>query len=108
MLNIADLKQLQSARFFANWDSFVDEERIAGSEQAMQSLVKSLVDLGPDAPEESIKHLVGECVERFNELDEDLWITTIERDDIMDQLAKIVNLCGMDGNAEWIESNRDW
>jgi hypothetical protein len=50
---------------------------------------------------------VRRCVKRFNKLD-DGWICTIEREDICDCLAQIVDLCGMDGSADWVDEDRDW
>jgi hypothetical protein len=107
MLDIAALRRLREERFFAAWDGCVPSESVEASEQAIRSLLDDLVALGPAASKEEVRHSVHQCVERFNGLDRG-WICTIEREDICDCLARIVEHCGMDSSAEWIAENREW
>ena len=107
MIDISALTRLRNERFFATWDGSVSPESIEASEQAIRSLLDSLVALGPVGREEEVRLAVHQCVERFNELDQG-WIFTIEREDICDCLGRIVHQCGMDGTASWVAANREW
>jgi len=70
-------------------------------------LIDNLIALGPAAHRALMRGAVHDCVERFNELDQG-WIHTIEREDICDCLSRVVELCGLDGSADWIGEDREW
>jgi len=50
---------------------------------------------------------VDACVRRFNDLNDDGWICTIEREDIYEQIGRVIDLCGFDYREEWV-GERDW
>ena len=107
MLDIPGLQQIRELRFFAGWDGYVAAEKVKAAEDSIRSLIDALVALGPEGSKRSVRREVQACVERFNELD-DGWICTIEREDIVERLGHIVNLCGLDGSAEWVDDGRNW
>ncbi len=107
MLDIPGLQQFRGQRFFAGWDGYVAAEKVQASEDSIRSLIDALVALGPRGSKRTVRREVRACVERFNELD-DGWICTIEREGIVECLGQIVDLCGMDGSAEWVDDGRDW
>jgi hypothetical protein len=107
MIDIAALTRFREQRFFNGWDGYVGAEAVDASEEAIRSLIDTLIALGPEGSEAAVRHEVGQCVERFNELD-DGWICTIEREDICECLANVVDLCGLDGSADWVDDGRDW
>lgn len=107
MLDIVALRQHRDQRFFAAWNGSVPQESVADSEGSIRRLVDTLIVLGPTASESAVQRAVHECVERFNKMDQG-WICTIEREDICDCLGRVVDLCGMDGSADWIAENREW
>jgi hypothetical protein len=49
---------------------------------------------------------VDECVRRFNALD-DGWICTLEREDIYEQVGRVVEACGFGYDEDWI-TEREW
>lgn len=107
MADIAGLKQLRDERFFASWGDFVEFERVAASEASVRRLIDDLVALGPELSEEAARDAVDECVRRFNALDDDGWICTIEREDIYEQVGRAIDLCGFEYGEEWV-GKRDW
>ena len=94
MANIADLRQLRDSRFFASWDEFVSPERVAESEASVRRMVDDLIAHGPTLSEDAARAAVDECVRRFNTLDDEGWICTIEREDIYEQVGRAIDLCG--------------
>jgi hypothetical protein len=107
MQDIPGLQQVRERRFFEGWDGYVAAEKVTASEDSIRSLIDALVALGPKGSKRTVRREVRHCVERFNELDEG-WICTIEREDIVECLGQIVDLCGMDGSAEWVDEGRNW
>lgn len=103
--NSQSLREFCNQRFFANWDTFVADERIAAAERIMQQLVAEFV-IHPQISAEIVRAAVGRCVERFNEID-DTWICTIERDDICEAIFRIVTAAGGEWNEELL-GGRDW
>src|SRR5262249_2884659 len=99
-------KRLHEQRFFDGWDGFVAQEHIEASESSVRRLVDDLITLGPHALEEAVRQAVDECVRRFNDID-DGWICTIEREDIYEQLSRVVDVCGFDCQEGWLDK-RDW
>jgi hypothetical protein len=107
MLDIPGLQQFRGQRFFEGWDGYVAAEKVKASEDSIRTLIDALVSLGSDGVKKAVRRAVRQCVERFNEMDGG-WICTIEREDIVECLGRIVDLCGMDGSAEWVDDGRDW
>ena len=107
MIDLAALRQFREQRYFADWDGSVPEEAIAAFEESIRKLVDTLIAVGPAASEPQVQEAVHACVAHFNELDQG-WICTIEREDICDCLGQVVDLCGLDGSADWVAENRDW
>lgn len=107
MLNTVALQELQENPFFAAWDHFIPTAALAKAEDSMQTLIARLLVLDPEGSETEVMLAVSECVIRFNEIDTG-WITSIEREDICDALSRIVEICGMDGSADWIVAAREW
>jgi hypothetical protein len=103
----AGLQLLRDERFFAGWDEFVSPERVVASEASVRRLIDDLIALGPEPSEESARLAVDDCVRRFNALDDEGWICTIEREDIYEQVGRVIDLCGFDYGEEWV-GERDW
>jgi hypothetical protein len=106
MVDRAALEQLRGQRFFEGWDEFVGPERVAASEASLRRLIDDLLALGPEPSEEAARAAVDECVRRFNTLD-DGWICTIEREDIYEQIGRVVDSCGFECDEDWL-GERDW
>jgi hypothetical protein len=106
MADIAGLQRLRDERFFACWDKFVSPERVAASEASVRSLIDHLIALGPELSEEAARRAVEGCVRRFNDLD-DGWIVTLEREDIFEQVGRVIDLCGFGYDEDWIGA-REW
>jgi hypothetical protein len=104
--DIAGLQRLGDERFFAGWDKFVSPERVEASEVNVRHLIDDLVALGPQMSEEAARRTVEACVRRFNALD-DGWIVTLEREDIYEQIGRVIDLCGFEYNEDWIGA-REW
>lgn len=107
MLDIPGLRRLREQPQFDGWAGYVPAGKVRAAEDAIRALVDALAALGPDGSLRAVRREVRRCVERFNELD-DGWICTIEREDIVDGLGRLVDLCGMDGTAEWVDDGREW
>jgi hypothetical protein len=106
MVDIAAVRRLREQRFFGGWDEFVAPEHVEASEASVRRLIDDLISLGPEPTEEAARRAVDECVRRFNDID-DGWICTIEREDIYEQLGRIVELCGFECDEDWLDE-RDW
>jgi hypothetical protein len=106
MGDFATLQRLREQRFFNDWEGYVAPERIEAAEASVRRLVDDLIALNPRPTEAAVRRAVEECVWRFNDLD-DGWICTIEREDIWEQVGRVVDLCGFDCQEEWFDG-RDW
>jgi len=102
------LKQRREQRFFQAWDNFVAAERVNVSEEAIRRLIDEVVAIGPALDERTARRLVRQCVLRFNKLLDDGWICTIEREDICEELNRIIELCGFSCDDEDWLAGRDW
>jgi hypothetical protein len=106
MADRAALRLLRGQRFFDGWDEFVSPEHVAASEASVRRLIDDLLALGPERTEEAARLAVDECVRRFNDLD-DGWICTIEREDMYEQICRVVDACGFDCQEDWLDE-REW
>ncbi len=106
MVDITALRRLREQRFFDNWDEFIAPEHVEASEANIRRLIDDLIALGPELTEEAARRAVDECVRRFNNVD-DGWICTTEREDIYEQVGRIVELCGLECEEDWLDE-RDW
>jgi hypothetical protein len=107
MADIAGLRRLRDERFFAGWDEFVSHERVVASEATVRRLIHDLIALGPELSEDVARGAVDECVRRFNALDDEGWVCTVEREDIYEQVGRVIDLCGFEYGEEWVDE-RDW
>jgi hypothetical protein len=107
MAEIAGLLRLREERFFDGWDEFVEDERVAASEASVRQLIDDLITIGPGLSEKAARAAVDACVRRFNALDDEGWICTIEREDIYEQVGRVIDLCGFEYGEEWV-SERNW
>ena len=74
---------------------------------ALRELIDALIALGPDPDEDDARQAVDTCVRRLNEMDDECWITTIEREDLCEAIYQIVDLAGFEGDEDWT-GERDW
>ena len=102
----SELKQLREERFFEGWDDFVDAKRVKAAEASIRRLIDYLIALGRGRTEVAARRAVDACVRRFNRMD-DGWICTIEREDIFDQICRVVDACGLECDEGWL-GERDW
>ena len=100
------LQRLRKERFFEGWDGSVSPEHVAASEDILRRLIDDLLALGPGPTEKAARRAVDACVRRFNKID-DGWICTIEREDISEQIGRVVDACGFDCEEDWLDE-RDW
>jgi hypothetical protein len=106
MVNVAALQGLREQRFFEGWDGYIAAQHIEASEASIRHLIDDLIALGPQLTEEAARRAVDDCVRRFNDID-DGWICTIEREDICEQVGRVVDLCGFDCQEDWLYE-RHW
>jgi len=92
-MHVDALEQHREQRFFRAWDGFVAAEHVSASEEAVRRLIDGVLAIGPVLDERTARRLVRQSVLRFNELN-DGWICTIEREDICEELDRIIELCG--------------
>src|SRR5438270_10240211 len=105
-LDLTALRRLPEQRFFDGWDNVIVADRVAASESNLRRLIDDLLALGPELTEEAAQRAVDACVRRFNDLD-DGWICTIEREDIFEQIGRVIDACGFDFDEDWLDE-RDW
>ena len=78
---------------------FISQSTLAGIEDRS-------IAFGPVLSEEAARRAVDACVRRFNDVD-DGWICTIEREDIYEQVGRVIDLCGFEYGEDWT-NERDW
>jgi len=101
------LKQHRGRRFFQAWDGYVPAEHVTASEEAIRRLIDKVVAIGPALDEGTARRLVRKSVQGFNARN-DGWICTIEREDICEELDRIIELCGFSSDDEDWLAGRDW
>jgi hypothetical protein len=106
MADLIALQRMRAQRFFDGWDEFISRERVEASEASVRRLIDDLIALGPQLTEDAARRSVDECVRRFNDID-DGWICTIEREDIYEQVGRVVDACGFDYQEDWLDE-REW
>lgn len=104
------LEALRSYPFFKHWKDFPARKAIKASRAIMKTAVKELVLLGLRAPAATKKAVLKECIEAFNDLDEELdnFIETAVREDICDEFELLVHACGLEKNQNMADEWRDW
>jgi hypothetical protein len=106
MDDLTTWQRLREQRCFAGWDGYVAPEHVAAAEASVHRLIDDLIALGPTLTEEAARRAVDACVRRFNDID-DGWICTMEREDIYEQVGRVVVACGFDCQEDWLDE-RDW
>ena len=106
MSDLSALKKRREQPLFADWKGNVPDEGVQASQSCVRQLIDDLIALGEAPDEDAARAMVAACVGRFNELD-DGWITTIEREDIADAIASVVELAGFEFDEDWI-GDREW
>src|SRR5262245_37276886 len=106
MSDLPALKKLRERAFFADWKGQVADETVQASGGCIRQLIDDVIALGEAPGEDAVRTAVAACVGRFNELD-DGWIMTIEREDIADAIAAVVELAGFEFDEDWI-ADREW
>lgn len=101
------LAKVRGKRHFKSWDTFVETKRIARSEKSIDTLTDDLISLGDEPDEKKARRAVARCVKRFNKMDDEGWINTIEREDICDTLDDLIKKCGFAPDDDWYE-DADW
>ena len=101
------LAKLRGKRHFEGWDTFVDDKLVKRSEASIDKLIDDLITLGDEPDEGKARKAVARCVKRFNRMDDEGWINTIEREDICDVIDGVVAACGFEPDDDWYE-DRDW
>ena len=80
---------------------------MAAAEDSLRRLVDDLIALGPEPAEDDVRAAVAASVRRFNSLNDEGWICTLEREDIYEQIAKAIDLCGFECDEDRL-GERDW
>ena len=103
------LDKLQRAAFFSGWRGYVPAGALRESRALMREAVEALIGLGRTPTKKLAVPIVRRCIEGFNELDEKYgFITTIEREDIVEQVHEMLRVAGMKGDQGWADDWRDW
>jgi hypothetical protein len=104
------LEELRQQTPFPNWSEFVEPAPLRASRRIIRELIDALIELGPNAPEPARLDEIRRCVKRFNALDveNDLFIATIEREDICGLLDDVAALVGLDDYDESLAGDREW
>lgn len=109
--NADALRAYRAEAHFAAWAEHVEEDRLTASRAIVVRLIDELLALGAEASGSSMQAAFDRAVVRFNELDPaggSPWITTIEREDIGDVLARVAALAGHPSEIEELLRERDW
>lgn len=101
------LAKVRGKRHFKNWDTFVDDKLIAKAEKSIDKFIDDLILLGDEPDEAKARRAAARCVKRFNRMDEEGWINTIEREDICEVMDSLIEKCGFEPDEDWQE-DRDW
>jgi hypothetical protein len=109
MADLPALTRLRKEPFFRNWEDpdFVTPEQREASCASLWQRIDVLLEHGANLTEDKARTAVEACVERFNYLDEEGWIETTEREDIFEEIGRIVDACGFAYDEHWI-AGRDW
>ncbi|WP_020470039.1 hypothetical protein [Zavarzinella formosa] len=103
------LEKLKKATFFSNWNGAVPAAAIRESRKLIREAVEALIALGPKPTKKLSQAIVRRCVEGFNGLDEKHeFITTIEREDIIEQIDEALRVAGLKDYDDWADRWRDW
>jgi hypothetical protein len=104
-MNIDALQSLKSDRFFESWEGFESRENIAAAESAVRELIERLIASGPNTNETTARSIIGETVQRFNEIDD--WPDTATREDLGERIILIAQAAGFEVDEDWL-AGRDW
>jgi hypothetical protein len=108
-LQALTLQDLRKQTPFSVWAGFVEPALLRRARGIIRDTIDALIELGPDVPEPVLIDEINQCVERFNELDEEeSFINTIEREDICQLIEELADLVGLEDYGEALHSNRDW
>jgi endogenous inhibitor of DNA gyrase (YacG/DUF329 family) len=100
------LEQFKKFNVINKWRSLIDEglpqfskENCDTCQKIINTLVKSLIDLGEYANEKYKVQEIGTAVKQFNELNSTLggdFIGSSERDDLVEMFDQVAGICGID------------
>jgi hypothetical protein len=96
-------------KLFADWTDYTPRKMTAAARKLMKETAAKLEALGPKPNRKSARAILRDCILAFNTLDEqnDHWIDSIERDDIVQAFDILARLAGFadepDLADEWRE-----
>jgi hypothetical protein len=105
------LEQLQAKTPFSSWEGHVNSEALEESRVIYKATLSKLVQVGLGKPKDTYVPLLNRYVEEFNRIDEDYaFIETIEREDICEHLAEILDILQLPGIEECddLPAVRNW
>jgi hypothetical protein len=105
------LEKLQAETPFSSWEGHVSPEALGESRLIYTSTLSKLAEIGPGKPEDVYIPVLNRYIEEFNRIDEEYeFIETIEREDICEQLGKILDVLKIPGIAECddLPAERNW
>jgi hypothetical protein len=104
------LEEMRAQTPFPHWAGYVAPTALRGARRIIRETIDALIRLGPEAPAPALLDEINKCVERFNLLndDEDLFIETMEREDIGEVLDGLAAVLGLDDYGEHLMGGREW
>jgi|SRR5215831_18943341 len=105
------LEKLQATKPFASWEGHVNSKALDESRLIYRSTVSKLAQIGLGKPKDAYLPVLNRYIEEFNRIDEKYeFIETIEREDICETLAQILDVLKLPGLAECddLPAVRNW
>ena len=104
------LKELQNKKRFKNWEGYVTEIVLEAARNIFRGTIDAVIDLGPDASDESILDKLKWCIISLNNLDADHdgFIETEEREDLCAEFEEIVHASGLGHYKDLVDEWREW
>ncbi|MCE9533400.1 MAG: hypothetical protein K8T89_20090 [Planctomycetes bacterium] len=103
------LEKLKKVKFFNEWQGHVPAAALRESRSLIREAVEALIGLGRKPTKKLALPIVRLCIEGFNGLDEKYeFISTIEREDILDQIDEVLRVAGAKNYDDWADGFRDW
>jgi hypothetical protein len=102
--------KLRKQRPLTNWAEYLPARIVRESQKIWRETIDQLAALGRKPDRRAVMRLLRNCVERFNNLNEeyDHFIDTLEREDIFRHFEELVHLSGLKDADELIDRWRKW
>ena len=105
------LELLQAKTPFSSWEGHVNPKALGESRLIYKTTLSKLVQVGLGKPKDAYIPYLNRYIEEFNRIDEEYeFIETIEREDICEHLAQILDVLKLPGIGECddLPAVRNW